>query len=178
MSRSLEKGRSVAHAHLRYLHPFPRNLGDVLSRYERVLVPELNRGQLSLLLRARFLVDAVPLSKVRGRPFTIARDRGRDRGATVMTTATLTRRDFASDQAVRWCPGCGDYAILAQVQKTLPELGHKREDIVFIAGIGCSSRFPYYMNTYGIHSIHGRAPTLALGLKCARPELQIWVVTG
>ena len=95
-----------------------------------------------------------------------------------MTTATLTRRDFASDQAVRWCPGCGDYSILANVQRVMPEFGIPRENFVFISGIGCSSRFPYYMNTYGIHSIHGRAPTLALGLKCARPELQIWVVTG
>ena len=93
-------------------------------------------------------------------------------------TDRLTRRDFASDQAVRWCPGCGDYAILAQIQKTLPELGVPRENMVFLSGIGCSSRFPYYMNTYGIHSIHGRAPTLATGLKCARPELQVWVMTG
>ena len=92
--------------------------------------------------------------------------------------AAPTRKDFASDQEVRWCPGCGDYAILAQVQKTLPELGVPRENIVFISGIGCSSRFPYYMNTYGIHSVHGRAPTLATGLKVARPELQVWVVTG
>jgi 2-oxoglutarate ferredoxin oxidoreductase subunit beta len=92
--------------------------------------------------------------------------------------AALTRRDFVSDQAVRWCPGCGDYAILAQVQQTLPKLGIPREKIVIISGIGCSSRFPYYMNTYGIHSIHGRAPTIATGLKCARPDLQVWVVTG
>ena len=90
----------------------------------------------------------------------------------------LTRKDFASSQDVRWCPGCGNNAILAQMQKTLPELGIPRENIVIISGIGCSSRFPYYMNTYGIHSIHGRAPTLAMGLKCARPELQVWVVTG
>lgn len=90
----------------------------------------------------------------------------------------LTRKDFVSDQEVRWCPGCGDYAILAQVQKVLPELGIPRENIVFISGIGCSSRFPYYMNTYGIHSIHGRAPTLASGLAAANPELSIWVVTG
>jgi 2-oxoglutarate ferredoxin oxidoreductase subunit beta len=90
----------------------------------------------------------------------------------------LTRRDFASDQDVRWCPGCGNNAILAQVQKTLPELGVPRENIVMVSGIGCSSRFPYYMNTYGIHTIHGRAPTVAMGLKCARPELQVWVVTG
>ena len=90
----------------------------------------------------------------------------------------LTRKDFASDQTVRWCPGCGDYAILAQMQKTMPTLGVARENVVFISGIGCSSRFPYYMDTYGIHSIHGRAPTIATGLKCARPELQVWVVTG
>ena len=96
----------------------------------------------------------------------------------VIEVAALTRKDFASDQAVRWCPGCGDYGILAQVQQTLPKLGIPRENFVMISGIGCSSRFPYYMNTYGIHSIHGRAPTLATGLKCARPDLQIWVVTG
>lgn len=90
----------------------------------------------------------------------------------------LTRKDFASDQDVRWCPGCGDYAILAQLQKTLPARGIAPEDIVFISGIGCSSRFPYYMDTYGIHSIHGRAPTLATGLKCARPDLEVWLITG
>jgi 2-oxoglutarate ferredoxin oxidoreductase subunit beta len=90
----------------------------------------------------------------------------------------LTRKDFVSDQMVRWCPGCGDFAILATVQKLLPSLGIPRENFVFISGIGCSSRFPYYMNTYGFHSIHGRAPTFATGLKCTRPELQVWVVTG
>lgn len=97
-----------------------------------------------------------------------------------MTTETipLTRQDFMSNQTVRWCPGCGDYSILTQVQKTLPDIGVSREDIVFISGIGCSSRFPYYMNTYGIHSIHGRAPTLATGLAIANPELSVWVVTG
>ena len=90
----------------------------------------------------------------------------------------LTRKDFASDQEVRWCPGCGDYSILAQTQKTMPEFGLPKENIVFISGIGCSGRLPYYMNTYGFHSIHGRAPTLATGLKAARPELMVWVVTG
>lgn len=99
-----------------------------------------------------------------------------------MTTATseipLTRQDFVSDQTVRWCPGCGDYSILAQVQKVMPEIGVPKENIVFISGIGCSSRFPYYMNTYGVHSIHGRAPTLATGLALANPELSVWVVTG
>ena len=91
---------------------------------------------------------------------------------------TLTPADFASDQDVRWCPGCGDYSILAQMKKVMPQLGIPREKIVFISGIGCSSRFPYYMNTYGMHSIHGRAPGFASGLKSTRPDLQVWVVTG
>jgi 2-oxoglutarate ferredoxin oxidoreductase subunit beta len=90
----------------------------------------------------------------------------------------LSKKDFESDQDVRWCPGCGDYAILATVQRTLPMLGVKRENTVFVSGIGCSSRFPYYMNTYGFHSIHGRAPAIATGLKVARPELSVWVITG
>ena len=91
---------------------------------------------------------------------------------------SLARKDFVSDQEVRWCPGCGDYSILAQTQKLMPELNIPRENIVFISGIGCSSRLPYYMNTYGFHSIHGRAPTIATGLKASRPELNVWVVTG
>ena len=90
----------------------------------------------------------------------------------------LTRKDFVSNQEVRWCPGCGDYSILAQVQRALASLDLPREEHVFISGIGCSSRFPYYMDTYGMHSIHGRAPTIATGLKCARPDLTVWVVTG
>lgn len=90
----------------------------------------------------------------------------------------LTRKEFQSDQEVRWCPGCGDYSILAQVQKVMPELNLPKEKIVFISGIGCSSRFPYYMNTYGFHTIHGRAPAIATGVKAANPELQVWVVTG
>lgn len=90
----------------------------------------------------------------------------------------LTAKDFASDQDIRWCPGCGDYSILKQVQSILPETGLKKEDIVFISGIGCSSRFPYYMNTYGMHSVHGRAPAVATGLKLANPLLSVWVITG
>ncbi|GAB2819661.1 2-oxoacid:ferredoxin oxidoreductase subunit beta [Actinocorallia aurea] len=90
----------------------------------------------------------------------------------------LSMKDFKSDQEVRWCPGCGDYAILAAVQGFMPELGIKRENTVFVSGIGCSSRFPYYMNTYGFHSIHGRAPAIATGLASARPDLSVWVVTG
>ena len=90
----------------------------------------------------------------------------------------LTKADFSSDQTVRWCPGCGDYSILAQTQKMMPALNLSRENIVFVSGIGCSSRFPYYMNTYGFHSIHGRAPAIATGLKIMRPDLSVWVVTG
>lgn len=97
---------------------------------------------------------------------------------TATATPKLTRKDFISDQDVRWCPGCGDYSILAQVQRVMPELGLPRERFVFVSGIGCSSRFPYYMNTYGFHSIHGRAPAIASGLKIARPDLSVWVVTG
>jgi len=95
-----------------------------------------------------------------------------------MTLPTLSAKDLASDQEVRWCPGCGDYSILAQMKKALAAIGTAREKMVFISGIGCSSRFPYYMNTYGFHTIHGRAPTVATGLKAANPELQIWVITG
>jgi 2-oxoglutarate ferredoxin oxidoreductase subunit beta len=90
----------------------------------------------------------------------------------------LTRKDFQTDQEVRWCPGCGDYAILAAVQQVFPELGIPRERFVVVSGIGCSSRFPYYMNTFGFHSIHGRAPAVATGLKLARPELEVWIATG
>lgn len=95
-----------------------------------------------------------------------------------INVAALTAKDFATDQEVRWCPGCGDYSILAQVQKIMPSLGIPRENIAVISGIGCSSRFPYYMNTYGMHSIHGRATAVASGLKAARPELSVWIVTG
>ena len=100
-----------------------------------------------------------------------------------MTTTTteetaLTKKDFATSNDVRWCPGCGDYAILNAVQRTLPELGIPREKFVVVSGIGCSSRFPYYMNTYGFHTIHGRAPTVATGVKVANPDLSVWMITG
>ncbi len=97
-----------------------------------------------------------------------------------MSTAlpVLTSNDFTSDQDIRWCPGCGDYSILAQMKKVLPEIGVAPEKTVFVSGIGCSSRFPYYINSYGIHSIHGRAPAIATGLKVSRPDLTVWVITG
>jgi 2-oxoglutarate/2-oxoacid ferredoxin oxidoreductase subunit beta len=90
----------------------------------------------------------------------------------------LTKKDFTSDQEVRWCPGCGDYAILASVQSVFPELGIPKENFVVVSGIGCSSRFPYYMNTFGFHSIHGRAPAVATGIKIANPDLSVWIATG
>src|SRR5262249_45869043 len=102
------------------------------------------------------------------------RDRRRRGGSPV----TLTMKDFKSDQEVRWCPGCGDYAILAAVQSFMPELELEREKIVFVSGIGCAARFPYYMQTYGMHSIHGRAPAIATGLAVSRPDLSVWVVSG
>jgi len=97
---------------------------------------------------------------------------------TLATPPKMKRKDLVTDQEVRWCPGCGDYSILANIQRVMPDLGIARENIVFISGIGCSSRFPYYMNTYGFHTIHGRAPSFATGIKASRPELSVWVVTG
>jgi 2-oxoglutarate/2-oxoacid ferredoxin oxidoreductase subunit beta len=97
---------------------------------------------------------------------------------SVSEALNVSRKEFVSDQDVRWCPGCGDYSILSNVQKVMPELGVPRENVVFVSGIGCSSRFPYYMNTYGFHTIHGRAPAFATGIKLTRPELSVWVVTG
>ena len=189
------RARSVAHAHLRHLNPFPAQHAATCSRATSSAVPEINLGQLLLLLRARYLVDAVGYNRVRGKPFRIQRDhrRGRahprrgtqehdrrqpDRARRSTQPIQLTRKDFVSDQEVRWCPGCGDYSILAQTQKVMPDFGVPRENIVFISGIGCSSRLPYYMNTFGFHTIHGRAPTLATGLKAARPDLMVWVITG
>jgi 2-oxoglutarate ferredoxin oxidoreductase subunit beta len=101
-----------------------------------------------------------------------------DNGGNGEKLVQLTAKDFKSDQEVRWCPGCGDYAILAALQSFMPELGIPREQIVFISGIGCAARFPYYMETYGMHSIHGRAPAIATGLSTSRPDLSVWVVTG
>src|SRR6188768_40048 len=98
--------------------------------------------------------------------------------SNVIEPARLTKKDFETDQDVRWCPGCGDYAILATVQRVMPELGVPLERMVWVSGIGCSSRFPYYMNTYGFHTIHGRAPAFAMGIKTANPALSVWMATG
>ena len=219
--RVRKAGYQVAQAHLRHLNPFPKDLGEVLARYDKVLVPEMNLGQLSLLLRAKYLVDVVGYNEVRGLPLkaavladvigglvaeaegievdltpvekeasmatrtTSATDlglpglrSGTEGVPTIDAGETQTGKDFTSDQEVRWCPGCGDYAVLKAVQSFLPDLGLRRENIVFVSGIGCSSRFPYYLDTYGMHSIHGRAPSIATGIATAREDLSVWVVTG
>ena len=186
----------VAHAHLTHLNPFPADLGDVLARYERVLIPEMNLGQLAMLVRAEFLVDAAAVQPghrparsgpPRWKPASWRdRDDGSDDGhstigheaAMTEQAVTLTRKDFESDQEVRWCPGCGDYGILAAIQFLLPELGIEPQEMVFVSGIGCAARLPYYMNTYGVHSIHGRAPAVATGVAVARPDLHVWVIGG
>ncbi len=203
-------GGTVAQAHLRHLSPFPANLGDVLAAYDKVLVPEINLGQLALLLRGP-LPDRCDLLQPGPRPAVPRRRTGRrhpgcDRqcltlphaprhgpgaeefaaGPHRLASLTLvpkadekqSTKDFKSDQEVRWCPGCGDYAILAAFQSFLPELEIPRENLVIISGIGCSSRLPYYVNSYGMHSIHGRAPAIATGLASSRPDLSVWVITG
>ena len=98
--------------------------------------------------------------------------------SNIVEPTRLTKKDFETDQDVRWCPGCGDYSILANVQKVMPELGIPLEQMVWVSGIGCSSRFPYYMNTYGFHTIHGRGPAFATGIKIANPKLSVWLATG
>ena len=179
-------GHKIAHAHLRHMNPFPADLGDVVRRYPKIFVPEINLGQLSKLIRAEYLVDARSYGKMYGVPFHAAdleaADPGDD-GRMSMTEGNgtpvkLARKDFQSDQEVRWCPGCGDYGILTAIQLMLPETGIKPEDLVFVSGIGCAARLPYYMNTYGIHSIHGRAPAVATGVALARPDLHVWVIGG
>ena len=153
-----------------------------------------------MLIRAKFLVDAISYDRVRGLPFKAAELADVIRDVIAWQHRRRLRRSHSYEpparsraqgrreadpqgvhlrrQDVRWCPGCGDYAILATVQGFLPEIGVKRENIVFISGIGCSSRFPYYVETYGMHSIHGRAPAIATGLATSRPDLSVWVVTG
>ena len=129
-------------------------------------------GQLVKILRSEFLVDCESFTKVDGLPI-FTRDM-----MEVIPPAMLTKADFSSDQETRWCPGCGDYAVLASVQSIMPELGIPPDRIVFVTGIGCAGRFVYYMDTYGMHGIHGRAPALATGVATSRPDLSVWVVSG
>ena len=177
-------GGKVAQAHLRHLNPFPRNLGDVLRSYDRVLVPEMNLGP-AAQARPRRVPGRRGRLQPRARPAVHLVGAGRGDGGDAVSgngngngLVQLTAKDFKTDQEVRWCPGCGDYAILAAMQSFMPELGIERERLVFVSGIGCAARFPYYMQTYGMHSIHGRAPAIATGLASSRPDLSVWVVTG
>ena len=228
--RVRKTGRRIAQTHLRHLNPFPANLGHVLRTYDRVIVPEMNLGQLALLLRAKYLVDVHSYSRVRGLPISLselARDleheidelegvlgvtalNGHTNGSTrpepvegpstlrqaqdakghpstgsghglagvPLAVEPLNRKDFTSDQEVRWCPGCGDYAVLSAFQGFMPELGIRKENTVIISGIGCSSRFPYYVDSFGMHSIHGRATAIATGVATAREDLAVFVITG
>ena len=138
-------------------------------------------GQLLKMIRADYLIDAFGFNKIQGASVQSQRDCKSYQprpGGLVEWLARSSRKDFITDQEVRWCPGCGDYAILAAVQKTMPEFGIAPENIRLHFGDRMLSRFPYYMNTYGFHTIHGRAPAFATGLKITRPELDVWVVTG
>ena len=158
-----------------------RTSASCCSGSRRCIVPELNLGQLCRIVRAEYLVDAKSVTKVQGLPFTARELEDAIEGGAAMSDTIVpitTKKDWTSDQEVRWCPGCGDYGILLAVQQLMPELGIAPENTVFVSGIGCSSRFPYYMNTYGMHSIHGRAPAIATGVAVARPDLDVWVITG
>ena len=190
VQRRRRAGVKVAKAHITHLSPLPPDLGDILGRYRKVIVPELNTGSSPPpprhVPRRRSVGHqgagpAVQVSRDRSTPSTSARQSRHERTEHVMSTAQVavtTKKDWTSDQEVRWCPGCGDYGILLAVQQLMPELGVDPENTVFVSGIGCSSRFPYYMNTYGMHSIHGRAPAIATGVAIARPDLDVWVITG
>ena len=167
-------GQRVAVAHLRHLNPLPTNTGDVLRRYERVLVPEMNTGQLAHILRAEFLVDVESYCKLEGKPLFASGGRARADGAAV-TVDALTAKDFASDQETRWCPGCGDYAVLAAVQKLMLELIPPRR-IVFVTD-GCAASRTTWTPTGCTASTAARR-LLATGLAAARDDLSIWIVTG
>ena len=216
--RVRKAGYHVAQVHLRHLNPFPNDLGDILGPLRQGAgAGDEPRPAVALLLRAKYLVDAIGYNHVRGLPLKAAelaeaigglvaeaegievdltvpppRRPSHDHRHRAALPGTALRRgggadhrqdrrprkEFTSDQEVRWCPGCGDYAVLKAVQGFLPDLGLRRENIVFVSGIGCSSRFPYYLDTYGMHSIHGRAPSIATGIATARSDLSVWVVTG
>ena len=186
------EGKAVSSIHLRYLNPLPPDLGQILRA-----VPEGARARDQQRPARAGAARGVPRGRgglqPRARPAAAdagdSRSHQPTRGGGAVSTVKgapeaapsgprYTKKDFESDQDVRWCPGCGDYAILSAVQKAMPDLGIPKENIVFISGIGCSSRFPYYMNTYGFHTIHGRAPAIATGLRLARPDLKVFVVTG
>ncbi len=199
--RLRESGYQVSNAHLRHLNPFPANLGQVLAGFKRIIIPEINLGSAAAAhsgplsrRRDRHRPDAragFPRRRPgerdgcdhggRGRPTGVTNARGGEAMSAESTSTSLptySAKDFSTDQDVRWCPGCGDYAVLTAVRKALPRMQRRKEDFVFVSGIGCAARFPYYVDTYGLHSIHGRAPSFATGIKLANPELEVWLVSG
>ncbi len=189
VKRVRRAGGSVAQLHLVHLNPFPPNLArgaqGLPGRDRPREQPRAPHAPCAGGLPRRRKGDVESAGDaVRGgrdRARHLGRDRPSREGGRFVTDVAVpltTRKDWASDQEVRWCPGCGDYTILSAVQLLLPELGVRRENTVFISGIGCAARFPYYMNTYGMHSIHGRAPAIATGLAVTRPDLDVWVVSG
>jgi hypothetical protein len=184
------RGLSVSHAHLRYINPFPKNLGELLKRFDRVLIPELNLGQLVKLIRSRTwcpprapqgpgatVQDLRARGKIRKSRELSAEQSPREPHVEHHRAAKLTKKDFEDRSGRALVPGLRDYSILAIVQRMMPELGIPREKIVWVSGIGCSSRFPYYMNTYGFHTIHGprRRSRWREG---GQPELSGWLATG
>ena len=180
-----EEGHKVSLMHLKYINPMPKNTEQLLKNFKKVIVAELNLGQMRQILNGKFNVGAKGYNKVQGLPFKISelveafkQELGHKEDNKMTENPTYKKKDFVSDQEVRWCPGCGDYAILSAVQLAMTKIGKKKEDIVFVSGIGCSSRFPYYMNTYGLHTIHGRAPAFASGIKSINPDLSVWIITG
>ena len=186
VQRQRRAGHKLAWIHLTHLNPLPNDLGEKLRRFPHGAGARA-QPRSAVQHRARQVPDRRQARSARspgsrsppGRSKRRSRRIGSEECVVSDTAVNLTsKKDWSSDQEVRWCPGCGDYGILQAVQQLMPELGILPEKTVFISGIGCSSRFPYYMNTYGMHSIHGRAPAIATGLAVARPDLDVWVITG
>ena len=180
------EGHRVSLCHFNYIHPLPHGVREIFSRFRKIVVCELNEGQFANYLRHELQEFSYEqYNKCEGQPFTIVELREKIRILTEITpwqTTNTPPADFKSDQEVRWCPGCGDHAILNAVQRALPEIADATDTphnlFTFVSGIGCSSRFIYYMKTFGFHSIHGRANAVATGVKVANPRLNVWVTTG
>ncbi len=182
-----EEGKNISLAQFNYINPLPVNTDEIFSQFKKILVCELNLGQFSGYLRSKLpQFNYLQFNKLQGLPFMISELKQKfneviepERKLSIMENICIpTIQDFKMSQAARWCPGCGGHAVLAAVQRALPETGVTKEKVVFVSGIGCSSRFPYYIHTYGFHGLHGRGAAIATGIKLANPELSVWLVTG
>ena len=176
-------GRRVGFHQFRYINPLPANTGEILSRYKTIIVAELNTGMFADYLQSKFPnLDIRRINKIQGQPFLVQEIvDGVNKimeGKIIMEDLKYIPANYKSDQAVRWCPGCGDHAILNTLHKAMAEAGVAPHQMAVISGIGCSSRLPYYMNTYGFHTIHGRAAAIATGFKVANPEMTVWQISG